>query len=92
MKVVDEAGWHHDDAWRYAVETWLQYNGFITVRNNKKVLPHLNEQWAHNYSAMVMFAPYDADRDYSEEERVEHSVVVAGVEVAIRKKTKRGHP
>jgi hypothetical protein len=40
-----------------------------------------------NYSTMVMFAPYDADRDYSEEERVEHSVVVAGVEVAIRKKT-----
>jgi len=45
---------------------------------------------SNNYSAMVMFAPYDADRDYSEEERAEHSVVVAGVEVGIRK-TKRGH-
>jgi hypothetical protein len=43
-----------------------------------------------NYSAVVLFAPYDADRDYSEEERVEHSVVVAGVEVAIRKKTGEG--
>jgi len=42
-----------------------------------------------NYSTMVIFAPF-ADREYSEKERVEHSVVLAGVEVAIRKKTKNG--
>lgn len=42
-----------------------------------------------NYSTMVIFAPY-SERDYSEKERVEHSVVIAGVEVGIRKKTKNG--
>ena len=41
-----------------------------------------------NYSTFVMFAPYQADRDNSQEERAEHSVVVAGLEVAIRKKTR----
>ena len=40
-----------------------------------------------NYGTMLIFAPY-ADRDYSKEERVDHSVVVAGAEVAIKKKTK----
>ena len=43
-----------------------------------------------NYSTMVIFAPY-AERDYSEKERAEHSVVVAGAEVAIRKKTNHEH-
>ena len=43
-----------------------------------------------NYSTMVIFAPY-AERDYSEKECAEHSVVVAGAEVAIRKKTNHEH-
>ena len=39
-----EAG---DGAWRLAVETWLLDNGFITVRNRKKVSPSSSENRSH---------------------------------------------
>jgi transposase InsO family protein len=37
-----------ETARRLAVETWLQRNGVITITQNKKVLPVLLEQFAHN--------------------------------------------
>jgi hypothetical protein len=37
-----------ETARRLAVETWLPRNGVITITQNKKVLPVLLEQFAHN--------------------------------------------
>jgi hypothetical protein len=36
-KVVEETDYDEDDAWRHAVETWLQDNGFIIVLKQQKV-------------------------------------------------------
>ena len=37
-----------ETARRLAVETWLQKNGVITITQNRRVLPVLLEQFAHN--------------------------------------------
>lgn len=48
LELIEKARYDADAAWRMAVETWLLDNGFITVSNRRKVLPHFPENQSHN--------------------------------------------
>jgi len=48
LDLIENQRYEADAAWRLAAETWLLKNGFIAVRNRRKVLPSFFENESHN--------------------------------------------